>query len=176
MNELKYQLTQFIFLVILGLAAYWALTNLDNGISYTRDNIVQDADLSQEEPDQQANTVNNQIILTALDASGELEVIAEEKPIVETTPASVENSELISAIETLVADGITMDNGDTGSRVGTVQKFLDIYFGDKKVSIDNDFGPTTKGLVRDFQNTELNGGDGRIGPNTLRAMIEYLKK
>jgi peptidoglycan hydrolase-like protein with peptidoglycan-binding domain len=68
-----------------------------------------------------------------------------------------------------------MNSGANGSRVGTIQKFLGVYFSDETVSIDNDFGPTTKGLVKDFQTAELNGGDGRVGPNTMRAMVEFLR-
>ena len=52
---------------------------------------------------------------------------------------------------------------------------IDINKPDEDITIDGDFGPGTKGLVREFQQEELNGGDGRVGPNTLTGMVEYLE-
>jgi len=179
MNEFKYQLTQLVFLLLLGFGAYWALTHLDNGISYTRENIVEDNAIVQEEPDQVANTVDNETVLSApsvIEDNQSTENTSSEEPTIETVVSDNKNSDLISALDKLIESGVTMNNGSNGSEVGTVQKFLDFYFTDKDVSIDNDFGPTTKGLVKDFQQAELNGGDGRIGPNTLKGMVEYLKK
>jgi len=171
MNELKYQITQIIFLILLGLGAYWALTSLDGGVSYTRDQIVEDQ-IQTEVPDEQVNAVNNETVLVVDETPKETPMITPEP---EPEPVSSDNQELIDDLQKLVDDNVTMDSGANGSRVGTVQKFLDIYFENKTVSIDNDFGPTTKGLVKDFQQEELNGGDGRIGPNTLRAMIKHLE-
>ena len=170
MNELKYQMTQIIFLVLLGLGAYWALTSLDSGVTYTRDQIVE----NQTEvgvPDEQVNAVNNETLLVVNETP-------EETPITNPDPEPTVSShqELIDDLQKLVDDNTTMDSGANGTRVGTVQKFLAVYFEDRTISIDNDFGPTTKSLVKEFQTQELNGGDGRIGPNTLKEMISYLKK
>lgn len=178
MNEVKYQITQFIFLVLLGLAAYWALTNLDNGITYTRDQMITDEEIT--------NALNNNQQI-------ENEVLSPDtSPVVEQTITEVvdevvvndvvpvpqtesNNSSLITELQKMADDKVFLDSGANGENVATVQEFLDIYFADTDISVDRDFGPTTKRLVRDFQRKELGGGDGRIGPNTLGAMVEYLR-
>lgn len=173
MNELKYQITQIIFLVLLGLGAYWALTSLDSGVQYSRESIVETQEEATPIADEQVNAVNNETVLTVDETPSEESTETEPEP--EPEQESSANEDLIAALEELIDDNVTMDSGAGGSRVGTVQEFLDFYFEDRTVSIDNDFGPTTKGLVREFQQAELNGGDGRVGPNTLRAMVEYLE-
>lgn len=175
MNEFKYQLTQLIFVILLGLGAYWALTHLDGGVSYTRENIVTEQEVSQAQPDAAANSVGNETPTNTIEPESNSEVeintiTPEETPVV----SSDSNTELAAELERLANARVNLDSGDNGAQVATVQKFLDVYFTDRNVTIDSDFGPTTKGLVRDFQQAELNGGDGRIGPNTLKAMVEYL--
>ncbi|MCA9352592.1 peptidoglycan-binding protein [Patescibacteria group bacterium] len=175
MNELKYQITQIVFLILLGIGAYWALTSLDSGVQYTREQIIED-EQQVSVPDEMVNAVNNETVLV-VDESSEEEV----EPVETTTSQPEEQPQvsthqtLIDALQKMVDDNVTMDSGSSGTRVGTVQKFLDIYFTDKTISVDNDFGPTTKNLVKEFQQKELNGGDGRVGPNTLKAMIGYLE-
>lgn len=178
MNEVKYQITQLIFLIILGVGAYWALTHLDTGVTYSRDNIVIDTDQQEEMvPDNIVNSVENQGVLTVENSTDETNT--EEDTTVSTeenqSETTNEEAEIIGLLQKLIDDNVTMDSGSNGERVGSVQKFLAYYFDEKNVSIDNDFGPTTKSLVKEFQTKELNGGDGRIGPNTLKAMISYLK-
>ena len=174
MNELKYQITQLVFLVLLGLGGYWALTNLDNGVTYTRTDLVADRGGETAMADDQVNAVNNETILIAPDEATVNEPEPEPEPT--PTPTLADNhAELILDLQAMVDANVTIDSGASGDRVGTVQEFLAVYFSDRTVSIDKDFGPTTKGLVKEFQQKELNGGDGRVGPNTLKAMIEYLK-
>lgn len=176
MNEFKYQIVQFLFLILLGLGAYWALTHLDTGVSYSRDQVIEDIqEIEPVNPDQVVNAVNSETVLVAEEVSTETDTDTNPVPDATETVAVTSNSVLISDLQKLVDDNAAMDSGANGSRVGTVQKFLDEYFTDRVVSVDNDFGPTTKRLVKEFQQKELNGGDGRIGPNTLKAMIEYLK-
>tara|TARA_B100001179_G_C18545948_1_gene383814 strand:- start:98 stop:637 length:540 start_codon:yes stop_codon:yes gene_type:complete len=179
MNELKYQITQFIFLALLGFGAYWALTHLDNGISYSRDQIVErdttpstpiespiintipDDEEIVENPDTSTTTVDEEETQTPSQSSGTL--TATEK-------------ELVSALERLISDQIYMKVGSRGTRVGTVQKFLDYYFPDKTVSTDNDYGPGTKTLVEQFQAAEGLTADGQAGPNTYQKMIDVIKE
>lgn len=176
MNEVKYQITQLAFLVLLGLGAYWALTHLDSGVSYSRDQIIEETDLTERNPDQIVNSVVSENSTSEPKAEEKAPEVKTPEPTPESniaTPAS--SSSLVSDLQGLIDANTNLDSGDSGATVGVVQKFLEQYFKDRSISIDNDFGPTTKGLVREFQRTELNGGDGRVGPNTLRAMVEYLK-
>ncbi|MCA9352039.1 peptidoglycan-binding protein [Patescibacteria group bacterium] len=169
MNELKYQITQLVFLVLLGLGGYWALTSLDTGVTYTRDQIVEVQ--HEQSSDEQVNAVNNETVLVVEDEPVDTEPTT---PVVENE-LTTSHEELIADLQAMVDAKVSIDSGASGDRVGTVQEFLAVYFSDRTVNIDKDFGPTTKGLVKEFQQKELNGGDGRVGPNTLKAMIEYLE-
>ncbi|MDD3694103.1 MAG: peptidoglycan-binding domain-containing protein [Candidatus Pacebacteria bacterium] len=182
MNEIKYQITQLIFLILLGLGAYWALTHLDNGVSYTSEKLVQQQDLTEQ------NDIEDQEI----DLFPEVEIgERSETPTEETesTPSESETSsqpsqqqqssshpELVSALEKLISDNIYMKVGSRGTRVGTVQKYLALYFSDKNVSVDNDYGNGTRDLVREFQTKEGLDADGQAGPSTYQKMIDLLKK
>ncbi|HBB54043.1 TPA: hypothetical protein DHS24_02780 [Candidatus Nomurabacteria bacterium] len=68
-----------------------------------------------------------------------------------------------------------MKEKSQGTRVGTVQTFLNIYNNTSKL-VDNDYGPGTKTDVMNFQKAEGITVDGEAGPGTFRKMIEWLKK
>lgn len=177
MNELKYQITQFIFLALLAVGAYWALTHLDNGISYSRDHIVQHDEISD-------TTSDITLIDDDTDANDE-ELVPEdtstnEEPVTEETATSPELSssekELVTSLGRLIDDNIYMKVGSRGTRVGTVQEFLGYYFPDKSISIDNDYGPGTKSLVEQFQVAEGLTADGQAGPVTYQTMIDVIEE
>lgn len=177
MNELKYQITQLIFLVLLGLGGYWALTHLDNGISYSRDQIV-----SVNETD--SETIEKPIVVAdpIADPEETAPVVSEsDDPAVTPTPKDPSTSslsgtekELVSSLERLIKDDIYMKVGSRGTRVGSVQKFLAYYFTDQKVTADNEYGPGTKTLVEKFQIKEGLSPDGQAGPNTYQKMIDTI--
>jgi hypothetical protein len=81
---------------------------------------------------------------------------------------------LIAELEKLIADTIYMKVGSRGTRVGTVQKFLNLYL-DKDLTVDNDYGNGTKSRVAAFQKTEGLSADGQAGPVTYKAMIDWLE-
>ena len=83
---------------------------------------------------------------------------------------------LLQKLQKMVDNKVRMDIGASGDNVGTIQSFLALYFPDRHIVVDKDFGPTTKKLVKEFQQKELNGGGGNIGPNTLGAMVKWLQK
>ena len=62
-----------------------------------------------------------------------------------------------------------------GTRVGTVQEFLNIYNNTSK-KVDNDYGAGTKTDVVNFQKKEGLTADGEAGPTTFVKMIDWLKK
>ena len=176
MNELKYQLTQFIFILLLGLGTYWALMNLDSGIFYGRDEIVNE-DLSEETPDQIVNAVNNEVVLSDENNKEKTYSISEENTKIITKEFNTHvHQELINILTSLIDKKTIFSRGNNGEHITSIQKFLDIYFSEISVTIDKDFGPETENLVKKFQKTELNGGDGVVGPNTLGKMVEILKE
>ena len=62
-----------------------------------------------------------------------------------------------------------------GTRVGTIQTFLNIYNNTTK-KVDNDYGAGTKTDVIKFQKAEKITADGEAGPSTFLKMIDWLKK
>lgn len=89
-----------------------------------------------------------------------------------TTPTG-EHSELIADLQDLIDDKILMKKGSRGTRVGTVQKFLNEY--GIKVSIDNDYGDSVVTAVKKFQQEQKLGADGQAGEGTYKKMIEWLE-
>ncbi|MCF7831876.1 MAG: peptidoglycan-binding protein [Candidatus Pacebacteria bacterium] len=114
-----------------------------------------------------------------LDSLLEEETPNETTPVVETeTEVNVSSSEhasLISALQKLIDDKIYMKVGSRGTRVGSVQEFLNIYH-TKQVRADNDYGAGTKTRVAEFQKAVGVTADGETGPQTYQKMIDWLKK
>jgi peptidoglycan hydrolase-like protein with peptidoglycan-binding domain len=67
-----------------------------------------------------------------------------------------------------------MKEKSQGTRVGTIQTFLNIYNNTSK-KIDNDYGASTKADIIKFQKNEGLTADGGAGPSTFRKMIDWLK-
>lgn len=86
-----------------------------------------------------------------------------------------EYAPLASLLEGLIKDKVYMKQGSRGTRVGTVQKFLNVYF-ETSNTVDNDYGPGTKSRVADFQKDVGISADGFAGPQTYQAMINWLAK
>ena len=109
------------------------------------------------------------------------EVIAEEPlpaPSENESPAPQPNSKyqtLIGELNKLISDNIFMKVGSRGTRVGTIQNFMNIYNKTSK-KVDNDYGEGTKTDVANFQKAAGLPADGQAGPATYQKMIDWLKK
>lgn len=90
-----------------------------------------------------------------------------------TTSVPNKHAELATALQKLIDDKVLMDSGSRGTRVGTLQQFLNVYTG-KTGGVDNDYGPGTKEKVRAFQRDQGLTADGQAGPTTYKKMIDYL--
>ena len=96
-------------------------------------------------------------------------------PVVAEPAAAGKNQTLIAEIQKLVDEKVQMTSGKSkGTRVGTLQEFLNIY--DKKnVEPNNNYGPTTTERVKAFQKAQGVTVSGNAGPQTFTKMIEWLK-
>lgn len=157
MNEFKFQLTTFILVALLAFGGYWAFTTLDSGVTYTKDEVVPELDNS---------TVDTEPIVE------ENPTTVPETPVQEVTYTE-EETQLLEELEELIDDDIYMKEGSYGTRVGTVQKFLNLYL-EEQTSVDNDYGPTTVSRVEAFQSSEGLTADGQAGPNTYQQMIDLI--
>lgn len=164
MNELKFQLSTFGLVLLLAFGAYFAFSTLDRGISYERDEMVA---VSQEIEDEPIEVVEPE--------EGEESSEPQEETPVAQSELSAEDQQTLNELEDLIVDNIFMKEGSRGTRVGTVQKFLNIYF-DEQSGVDNQYGPGTKARVRAFQEEEGLEADGLAGPATYRVMADILKQ
>jgi hypothetical protein len=85
-----------------------------------------------------------------------------------------ENGDLISKLQDLIADKILMKKGSRGTRVGTVQEFLNLY--GIKIDVDNDYGDGTVNGIKKFQTDQKLSADGQAGATTFQKMIDWLNK
>ncbi len=176
MDKLKFGLFSIVVLSVVGLAWYWSVATIESGSEHALNQRIKE--LTDEN-----NTLREQVakLVTELDTLKPEEVATTEEkpaPVAENTDEPLaetsEHASLIKELEKLVADNIYMKLKSTGSRVGTVQNFLNIY-NDSSNRVDNDYGPGTVKLVTEFQKAEGLTADGEAGPTTFKKMIEWLK-
>jgi len=155
------------FFGVLGFGGYWAATSLHDPVRVgdTEDMRV----VAQTPVSTRPDTVKP--------------VVEEATPTPETpvekstpeTPVGGQHTALVSALQKLITDNVLMKEGSRGTRVGTVQQFLNVY---NKTSggIDNDYGAGTKTKVAAFQKATGLTADGQAGPATYQKMIDWLNK
>jgi hypothetical protein len=170
MESFKGNFIIFVFTAVLLLLGYWAFASINS----TNTSIIEDSIVSSD--------------VGPVVTSGSVAYIPEVKEPVVETPAVVEtepekpttevsankNSKLIAELQGLIDDKVLMKKGSRGTRVGTVQKFLNEY--GIKVPVDNDYGDTTVNAVKKFQTEQKISADGQTGEGTYKKMIEWLEK
>ncbi|MDQ5953038.1 MAG: N-acetylmuramoyl-L-alanine amidase [Patescibacteria group bacterium] len=170
METLKANFLILLFFVALAGVGYWAVNSLQ----------VKPEEFDARERDIRPVVVNEP---TGGFTQSPSEEVVEETPVVTkpTTPTEEPNpdtsiyGDLKTALQKLVNDNVLMKKGSRGTRVGTVQEFLNIYNGtDSK--IDNDYGTTTENQIKVFQKAEGITADGEAGPGTYKKMIDWLNK
>jgi peptidoglycan hydrolase-like protein with peptidoglycan-binding domain len=169
MTEGKFQFVAALFFIALGAVGHWAFSSLDFGKA--REVVMEDV---------QDVTTAAQDISDITDSLADLTEEIEQNNQTEeldTTQVVTPNphASLIADLEELISDEIYMKVGSRGTRVGTVQEFLNV-FNDTTGGIDNDFGNGTKSKVIAFQKEVGITADGAPGPNTYLAMITWLNE
>ncbi len=182
MNEFKYQLVNFFLLALLGTGIYWAFTTIDNSIIYDKNRILQESEITNSETEKNEISFVDEQEHSSSEKEKEKETNSgdvfpqkENEEVNQERKLSQEEQQLLAKLQGLIDDNIYMKIGSHGTRVGTVQKFLNWYF-DTSKKVDNEYGPGTKADVKKFQEKEGLENDGLAGPDTYRKMIEILKK
>jgi murein L,D-transpeptidase YcbB/YkuD len=179
MDKLKFGLFSIVVLSLLGLSWYWSVNTIETGAEHKAN--AELANLQKENADlkSQVSLLTEQLAeLKPATKEEETSVVepAPTKPAATTTTTTVnKNQTLINELQKLVDDNVVMKLKSTGTRVGTVQKFLNLYNG-TNTKIDNDYGATTVKLVTDFQKDQGLTANGEAGASTFKKMIEWLKK
>ena len=192
MNEFKFRFVNVLFFALLLGSSYWAFQKMNPHFRYTADDVVATEEdgkvngfdhynVSEEEEfiqnenseqtdiqDEKSDSVSDQTESKEKEDSSQ----SQEK---NSPQFDEEHQFLLTKLQGLIDDDIYMKKGSHGTRVGTVQKFLNLYF-DKQIRVDNEYGPNTMYLVRKFQQKEGLSPDGLAGPDTYRKMIELIKE
>lgn len=174
MENLKFVIISIIILAILVVLGLWAFGTLDSGENHVSREKLQELEDRNQELLEEIDRLEDELALLRPD---EEEEIVEEQPIEEQPiqePTTYQHQDLLDRLQDLINDNIYMSTGSKGTRVGTVQEFLNLYHNTSK-RVDNDYGNTTKTDVTAFQRAEGLSADGETGPNTYRKMVEWLQ-
>lgn len=156
--------------MLVGIIGYWSVITIQSGTEFEVNQKIQQL---QEENEKLAEKTKE--LADKLDSTqSKLEDLNEPAPI-STQPTVYKNQNLINELEKLIKDNVSMKLKSSGTRVGTVQNFLNIY-NNTSNKVDNDYGAGTQKAVTAFQKDQGLTVDGEIGPSTFSKMIDWLKK
>ncbi len=176
MENFKFILFSIIILAGVGILGYWAVRTIEPGNTYAAKQ--KQIELEEKNQNLQKEIVKLKSELLALQTPKKEETIVE-KPTetikTNPTPATSKYKDMIAEFEKMIKDNVLMKEKSQGTRVGTLQAFLNIYNNTSK-KVDNDFGAGTKTDVINFQKAEKLLADGEAGPGTFQKMIDWLKK
>lgn len=173
MDKFKFFISSVLTLVIVGLGVYWAFISLESGSSHANKEKLAELEDRNEELEEEVEDLKNEL---ALYKETEEEVI--EEPVQEENQnpeiTTYKYQSLINELQELINDNVSMKVGSKGTRVGTIQNFLNLYNNTTK-RVDNDYGKTTKTDVANFQKKVGLSQTGETGVATYQKMIDWLK-
>lgn len=175
MENFKSFIYFIVFVLIIAFVGYWAFFTLEPGSIHVEKQKQEELRKENETLKEENESLKSQIRLLTKAEEKPSEVVEEPSETESPSGATYKNQTLINELEKLITDNVVMREKSKGTRVGTVQKFLNIYNGTSKI-VDNDFGPGMKTDVLNFQKKEGLTADGEAGPGTFRKMIDWLKK
>lgn len=156
----------------MALIGYWAFMNLQTGGEHVSSQKISALEDENEDLKKQVEDLTSQVakLTPVSEVSSDVSVV--DTKIATTT---YKNQTLINELQKLIDDKVFMKLKSKGTRVGTVQNFLNLY---NKTSnkIDNDYGASVVKAVSVFQKAEGLTADGQAGAGTFQKMIDWLKK
>lgn len=172
MEKLKFTLFSIVALAIIGVIGYWSVATIQSGQEHKTNQTLKQL---QEENDNLKDEVKD-----LKDKLSVFKVEIEEftpEPEKEITPQiePYKYQNLINELQKLINANIYMKLKSSGTRVGTVQRFLNVY-NNTSNRVDNDYGANTKKVIIKFQKDQGLTADGEAGMNTFKEMIDWLKK
>lgn len=181
LDNFKFIILTIVVLVFVGFLGFWAFTTLEPGDLHALRQEKQALEDKNRELEKEVARLQSELGAIEAEKDALAEAVApkpeEEKP---TTPppattTTYKNQTLINELQKLVTDNVFMKVGSKGTRVGTVQKFLNLY-NKTSTKVDNDYGTGMKTAVTTYQKAVGITADGETGPTTYKKMIEWLKK
>lgn len=169
MDTFKAYLLIIGFVGALGFGGYWAATSLHQPVRVVN---TEEIKVVAQTP---VETIVDQTDQTSGEVAGQTDgEDSSDTSQTDTSASQGTHSDLIRRLQGLIDDNILMKEGSRGTRVGTVQEFLNLY-NNTSNGIDNDYGPGTKSKVAAFQKAVGLSADGQAGPNTYKKMINWLE-
>lgn len=174
MKNAHFHLFLILLIVGFGLAGYGSYRTIEFSFAPSAA-IAERQEVVMVEPDFIENTAAPTTTNTTPVVDVVAPVAASETPVVEAPKELTgERKQLADALERLIKDDIRMKIGSKGTRVGTLQKFINIYQG-KNSTIDNAYGEGFKKSIEEFQKATGDEVDGLADPGTYQKMIDWLK-
>lgn len=178
MENLKSVLYTLFFIVLLSLGGYWAFQTIETGGEHMDTQKFKKLEDENKELKKEVESLEKELLAL----KPEVKEVAEEtiEPEVKNeTPKEVtttyKNQALINEIQKLIDSNVVMRLKSKGSRVGTIQKFFNLY-NKTNNKIDNDYGASLQKVVLAFQKAQGLPQTGEVGVKTYTKMIEWLKK
>lgn len=184
MEKLKFALFSIVVLALVGILGYWAVATIKSGSEFAATQKIgelqqQNEDLTKQIADltQQLNNSEAQVVsLTpALTQTVTPSTTPNTSTKTSTKTTTYKNQTLINQLQQLITDNINMKLNSTGTRVGTVQTFLNLY-NNTSNKVDNDYGASTVKAISAFQKAQGLTADGQAGASTFNKMISWLQK
>lgn len=173
MEKVRFVLFSIVVLSLIGILGFWSIKTLQSGSEHSTSQKIKQ--LEQENKDLKNELEDSNAKLEELIPKEAVEESVPEEDTKLDQPTTYKYQNLIDELEKLVTDGVVMKLKSSGTRVGTVQNFLNIY---NKTSnrIDNDYGASTQKAVTAFQKAVGLKATGEAGVTTFNKMIDWLKK
>ncbi len=177
MEKFKFALFLIITLGVVGILGYWAVVTIQSGPEYVAEQKIKELKEQNEAFKAEVKELKDKLSQYVSNVTEDEEKTTPEEQKEEPKPevAVSKYQELISELQKMIDASVLLKAKSSGPRVGTVQKFLNIY---NKTSnkVDNDYGPGTVSAVAAFQKNAGLTADGEAGAGTFAKMIEWLKK
>jgi hypothetical protein len=182
MENFKSILFSIILLLVFGVVIFWSVKTLQSGPEFLSDQKIKQLQVENENLKKELKNIPIGQVATETNPTETLPVVkavpttpvtVEPKPVI--TPTVNKNQSLINEIQSLINKKNVIKLKATGTSVGTLQKFLNVY-NNTTSRVDNDYGKTSQALIITFQKSQGLTANGEVNVDTFNKMIDWLKK
>ena len=175
MEKLKSTLFLIIILALISLGGFWAIATLESGSEHVNKEKIETLKEENKELKKKAEDLQEELDTLQVEVQTEAEIGKQQLEEKLASVTTYKYQELINELEQLIDDSVVIKLKSRGTRVGTLQKFFNIY-NNTSNKVDNDFGTTTQKTLIAFQKDQGLSASGEAGTATFTKMIEWLKK
>ncbi|MDR3519900.1 MAG: peptidoglycan-binding protein [Candidatus Pacebacteria bacterium] len=185
LDTLKFVFFSIVALALFGLLGYWAVSHLQSGPEFAANQEIQQLKQENDALTKQVADLTSQLNTAqslsqpAVPAQTTQNTEPASTPAasmqIPTQPTTYKYQSLVDKLQQLITANISMKLKSAGTRVGTVQDFLNIY-NNTSNKIDNSYGTSTEKAVAAFQKAQGLTADGQAGSGTFSEMINWLKQ